>query len=52
MLEVMKGVDITKACGYDGFMVKRLFNYAVRVFMFVFSPFIDLYYSLSKYPSD
>ena len=36
MLEVMKGVDISKACGYDGFMVIRLLNYAVRVFMFTF----------------
>ena len=29
----MKGVDISKACGYDGFIVIRLLNYAVRVFM-------------------
>ena len=36
VLEVMKGVDISKACGYDGFMVIRLLNYAVRVFMFTF----------------
>ena len=33
MLEVIKGVDISKACGYDGFIVIRLLNYAVRVFM-------------------
>ena len=52
MLEVIEGVDISKACGYDGFMVIRLLNYAVRVFMFIFSPFINLYYSLGHYPSE
>ena len=52
VLEVMKGVDISKACGYDGFMVIRLLNYEVRDFMFIFSPFINFYYSLGHYPSE
>ena len=52
MLEVMKGVDISKAYGYDGFIVMRLLNYAVRTFFCIFSPFIYLYYSLGHYPSE
>ena len=51
MLELIKGVDISKACGYDGGGNKiiKLCNEAFHVY---FTQFINLPLSLGQYPSE
>ena len=51
VLELMKGVDISKACGYDGVGNKiiKLYSEGFHVY---FIHFINLSLSLGQYPSE
>ena len=50
VLELMKGVDISKACGYDG-IGNKIIKLCSEGFHVYFSYFINLSLSLGQYPS-
>ena len=51
VLEVMKGVDISKACGYDG-VGNKIIKLCSEAFHVYFTHFINLSRSLGQYPSE
>ena len=51
VLELMKGVDISKACGYDG-VGNKIIKLCSEGFHAYFTHFINLSLSLGQYPSE
>ena len=51
VLELMNGVDISKACGYDGFG-NKIIKLCSEGFHVYFTHFINLSLSLRQYPSE
>ena len=51
VLELMKGVDISKACGYDG-VGNKIIKLCSEGFHVYFTHFINLSLSLGQYPSE